>query len=462
MLKTYRELAMRVLSVLFVMITFVSCDDSTDALGVEMMPGADFVTRQYSTYDVQTLSYAVGDSVLARSSTSYLGRFTDPETGTVVQSDFLAQFHCTEEFSFPDSISNYTITSTELRLYVTDFVGDSLANFKLSVYPLNTVMDADADYYTNINPEDYYDTTAEPIATKWYSLADYTISDDERTATGYNRSIRITLPTEVGQAIYDAYRTQPELFTNTETLLNSGLPCTKGFYFKVEAGDGAIAYIDVAQFNFNYRYYDSEYEKDTLGVSLFASTEEVVQATRFDNEHLDQLMEDTLSTYLKCPAGIFTLVDLPIATIEDDQLINSAKLTFTRYNDRNSDQVASAFKLAIPRTLLLVRLDDYLNGYFEKYSLADSETSYLTTFSAASNTYVFNNISKLISTIKDEIRDGTATENAAKLLLIPVQATYDSSGNLVKLSHDFSMSSTRLVGGAKDRSLLEIIYSRYN
>ena len=68
-----------------------SCDDSTDMLGVDIMPTTDFVTKESKTYDVTTASYAVGDHVLARTLKSYFGRFTDPETETVVESDFLAQ-----------------------------------------------------------------------------------------------------------------------------------------------------------------------------------------------------------------------------------------------------------------------------------------------------------------------------------------------------------------------------------
>ena len=58
------------------LLLFVSCDDSTATLGVDMMPTTDFVVKNYQTYPVTTQSYPVGDSVLARTSMSYLGRFT--------------------------------------------------------------------------------------------------------------------------------------------------------------------------------------------------------------------------------------------------------------------------------------------------------------------------------------------------------------------------------------------------
>ena len=103
---------------------FVSCDDNTATLGVDMMPASDLVAKNYQVYDVTTESYAVGDSVLARTNMSYLGRFTDPETNTTIKSDFLAQFHCEEGFSIPDAVLNDSCTRFDLRLFINDFIGD--------------------------------------------------------------------------------------------------------------------------------------------------------------------------------------------------------------------------------------------------------------------------------------------------------------------------------------------------
>ena len=112
-----------------ILMVVTSCDDSTGTLGNDMMPSPDYVSKESKLYDIHTQSYSAGDSVLARSSMSYLGQFTDPETGTIIKSDFLAQFHCIDDFAFPDSILNNSIISTELRLFVSKFVGDSLATY---------------------------------------------------------------------------------------------------------------------------------------------------------------------------------------------------------------------------------------------------------------------------------------------------------------------------------------------
>lgn len=438
------------------LIMLASCDDNTATLGVDMMPNSDLVKKRYQTYDVTTESYAVGDAVLARTSRSYFGRFTDPETGTTITSDFLAQFHCDETYNQPDDIENDECYKVDLRLYIDDYVGDSLKSFKLSVYELNKQLDPNADYYTNINPEEYYDTNAQPIATKWFTISDRTITDAARWNSKYNNNILVSLPPSIGTTIIRDFRDHPEHFINTPAWLKSGNPCSKGLYFKLEYGDGAMAYIDVVQLNLYFRYFDTELQKDTIGISSFAATDAVVEATHFENTNLDKLLNDKSCTYLKTPAGIFTMATLPADQIDIQDTINSAKITFTRYNDVTD----GTFKLGIPKTLLMVRLDDYLNGFFENYEVNDGRESYLTTFNSSTNSYEFSNIARLITLMAREKKEGKATANWNKVLLIPVESTKDSNGSVVKLNHDFSMSSARLIGGS-DKLQLEVIYSNF-
>ena len=444
------------LSFLIAVLFVSSCTDNTDKLGLDMMPSSDTLRVFYDDYIVPTQTYEVEEPILARTSRSYLGQFTDPETGTSARADFIAQYHITESSSgslFPISVVDDKITSVDVRLYVSDFIGDSLATFKVSVYDLDNDLDPDADYYTDLNPADYYDETAPPMASKWYTLSDRTLTDAERTASGYVRHIRIPLPVEVGQRIYDAFFEDHTNFTSTYKWLHSGMPCSKGLYFKLEYGEGAVASIYVTQIRFYYKYYDDQLNKTTDGVTIMSSTEEVIEVTNFQNDDLSSLAADNSCTYLKTPAGMFTMATLPIDQLSTTDSINSAQLKFTRYNDVTGDK----YKLNIPQTLLLVRYDDFKNGYFEKYSKADSQTSYITTFTSSNNSYTFSNIARLISKCLEEKKNGKASENYNKVLLIPVSATYDTSKNLVKLNHDFSFTQARLVKDTR----LNVIYSRF-
>ncbi len=444
------------LAAIFSFLVISSCTDSTATLGLDMMPPSDTVKVFYDSYNVSTESFLIKEPLLARTSRSYLGQFTDPETGLTARADFIAQYHITESASgnlFPDDIENDSVTSIDVRLYIDQFIGDSLANFRVSVYDLDNDLDPEEDYYTNIDPNDYIDEDSEPMASKWYTLSDRSITELARTSSGYVRNIRIPLPREIGQQIYDAYSIDRTNFTSTYKWLHSGLPCSKGLYFKLEYGEGAVAYVYLTQIRINYRYYDDKSKKVVDGVTIMSSTEEVIEVTNFSSDDLTELLDEYGVTYLKTPAGVFTQVTLPISRLSMTDSINSASLSFTRYNDTSGER----FKLGIPQTLLLVRLDDYKNGFFEKYRLADSNTSYVTTFNANTNTYTFSNIARLISKCLDERKNGKITQNYDKVLLIPVAATYDTSKKLVKLNHDFSFNQARLVKDTK----LNVIYSRF-
>ena len=436
----------------------ISCDDSTEYLGPTIMP--DVVQTLDTTFLAKSNTYLAGD-LLSRSVTTYLGKITDVETNSTVKAEFFSQYNCNEEFSFPDSIIGDTIQSIDLRLYIDNFVGDSLASFKVCVYPLDSVIDPEANIYTNIDLTDFYDETQEPIAEKWFTLTDYSISQDDRYSTSYERHITIPLPKQIGDSIYSAYRQHPEYFKNSERFINSGIPGSKGFCYRLVSGDGAMSAISISVMNLIVRH--TEDGVDTTSVVQFASTEEVMQATHFetDKASIQKLAQDTTATYLKSPAGLFTEITLPIEEMalnaHSNDTINTVSLTLSRYNDK----LYTPYPWGVPQTVLLVRANDYKKGYFEKNNVPDSKTSYYTTFTTSNNTYSFNNISRLISTLIAEYKSNQPLDDDwNKILIIPITTTFDSSNNIMQVCHDFSLCSSKMVGGIDDIKL-QVVYSTF-
>ena len=112
---------------LFAVLFISSCTDDTDKLGIDMMPPSDTLRVFYDDYIVPTQTYEVEEPILARTSRSYLGQFTDPETGTAAKADFIAQYHITESSTavlFPITVVDDKITSVDVRLYISDFIGE--------------------------------------------------------------------------------------------------------------------------------------------------------------------------------------------------------------------------------------------------------------------------------------------------------------------------------------------------
>ncbi len=440
---------------------FYACDTGTGAIGMESIPEADMVTVSSMNFKVGARSIAV-DSVLARTSVCYLGNYTDEETGSNVQSDFIVQFYCTENYAFPDTIAGDSAFATDISLYCQEFVGDTLAPLRLSLYPLTKPLDNNKIYYTNIDPKEYYDESAGPIATRTFTLSDRQLTDSARTH-GYYRHIRIDLPNSLGTDMIRKYKENHANFANAETFQKN---VNKGYYVKLERGEGVMMQI-YAQLNTSFKYFtDSRLGvKDSLvtGVSTFSATEEVIQANKIVNSDLQKLINDDKHAYLKTPSGIFTELTLPVEELSQyKDTINSAKLILSAYNSMVDEERA----LPAPQYILMVQ-EDKITEFFDKYKTPDNETSYMSKFEGEyKNAYTFSNISHLLSSIRKELINGEKSDpnwkakhpNWNKVVLIPIIPTLDSEGNVSMVEHTLSMSFIKLRSEDID---LQVIFSKY-
>lgn len=460
------------------------CDDNTSTMGI---PSKDEeVFPSYGTFLAYTHSEAM-DSVLGNSTSSYLGSIDDPETGTRIRADFAAQFHTFENYSFPkfdlmfpdDGVKRTTDSircdSVEVRLYFSNYYGAKNAPLKLEVYPLdkNNVLQEEEDYYTDTNLVQFVLPGSEPIATKVFTTEDYNLADAERNSATHADNVRIMLPDTVGSLIMRAYYDHPEYFKDSYTFIRKVCP---GFLFKIRSGNGSMLSVDVSTLNIYFNFYDKVKRDSTCSaLARFAATPEVIQSTQFSNDDMQSLVEEDDCTYLKTPAGIMTVAQLPINEIyqnHETDSVSRAQLTFTRLNNTKP----STQSLGIPQSLLLVRKAD-ATSFFKKRSVADSKTSYTTSYSSTYNTYTFNNICRLISLCRKEKLAGMKAENLTeqeweqkhpdwnKVVLIPVNISTatDTHGEThqVSVTHDMSMNSIRLQGGANTPIKMQVIYSRF-
>lgn len=439
--------------ILTLLLCLVSCDDNTGALGGSIIPDQDVITIDTATYWATTKSIAV-DSVLGKTSKVYLGRFTDPQTSAVFEADFIAQFNCEEGGKvFPDSIPGDSAIKVELRLFFTTYFGDSTNTMTAEVYELNSTLQEGKKYYTNLDPTQFYNPEDEPLATKVYTVKDYTLEDSELNDSEHYTNVNIPLPAEIGTRMIKQYRENKELFANASNFIEH---VCKGFYVKIAQGDGTVLYIDQASLNIHFQ----DTKSDSIFVTQFAGTEEVLHANRFNTkkETLLPLIEDNSCTYLKTPAGIFTEVELPINDIvANNDSINSAKIIFNCYHDTYD----TPYKFGIPQTLLMIHKDD-MQAFFEKNKLPDGISSFHTTYNSTYNHYEYSNIARLITYCNSKRAEDGEEENPNwnKILLVPV-TTISSNLQIVNFRHDFSLNTVRLVGG-KDPIKIRVITSRFN
>lgn len=447
-----------------------SCDDSTTGIGDSTIAAGDSIPAGAATYNAYTRSI-LADSVYARTSTAYLGKYTDPQFGEFT-ADFIAQFNCTDDFEFPELVQE--ITGLQLRMYYGAYFGDSLNAMRLQVDTLNKVIPEKelSTFYSSMDPAQYYDTNAKPLARKAFaargaSTKDSTIIsyDNYGYATTYSFYWQdVKLPTALGQHMFDKYTEDKNNYKDAEKFIKNVL---KGFYVHCTHGDGTILYIDDMQLRLNFKYLveSSSGKKDSLvnGGVVFAATKEVIQANRFQNsDRLKELIEETDYTYLKTPAGIFTEVTLPIEEIAEMHMrdtLNAASITFTRYNEKDD----SKYPMGIPQNLLMVRKSE-MYDFFEKNETFDGLTSFVATYTSSgadANVYSFPNIASLITACINEKKEGKQDEDWNKVVLIPVKTETDSNGNVISLKSNLDMESSRLVGGEKNPLKIQILYTTF-
>lgn len=444
--------------------TLYSCDDETTGIG-QFVADADMIPTKADSYTIETESYLL-DSVYSRSSTAYLGKFTDKDYGTF-SSDFLVQINCPENFILPDRIEE--IKTAKLGLYYTSYFGDSLASIRVQIDPLTKAIKDDgtnkALYYSNLDPTEYYDKNATPLAIKDYSAYDRTIPDSVRNEDGYYPNVAIDLGDGFCKNFLEKYnytetvngKTIHPYFKDSESFINNVL---KGFYVHTISGEGSILYISDIYLHLTIAYWTKTSEdKDTLvhTVVPMSSTKEVFMSTRFKNSGMKELVSDPKCTYLKTPAGLCTEVTLPIEEMyqaHKNDTLNSISVSFQKLKDQSNNP----FKMGTPSNLLMVRKGE-MKDFFENNKVYDNKTTFIATYSSTTNSYDFSKLNRLISYIFSEIRPeiekGEAEWNKwksehqdyNKLLLVPVTTESDSQGNIIGVENDLNVNSAMLMGG---------------
>ena len=480
-----RKLLMAGIAILTIAIS--SCDEDTNTMGYSLTSDADRFSLIPDTFQIDSTKSIKADSVLARSSYSYLGRIKDPETGAYITSDFTTQFTVLEkeknyifapkkDITSLDTDGEPVATSCNLIVIINSYLGDSLTAMKLMVEELDKPIEENKLYYSNFDPEanDYIRNDGLKQA-KMYSMVDLTLSDSARAARlnkNYYSYINIPLNKQYkakdgtvyknyGTYLMRTYYQHPEYFKNSISFIKNVCP---GFYFKTVDGQGVMAEVLNVQMEVKFKYKSNDKEYD--GSKIFYGTEEVMQTTHIANEKgkIDSLVNVKNCTYLKTPAGIFTEVTLPVEQIKKGHIndsILSAKITFQRMADLNK----KTDELLSDATQLLMIERDSLYSFFEKNYVTNNRTSFLAVFNATLNTYAYNNISSLINHMWSIRSKGSKNWN--KVVLVPVKTSTVStssytSATVTGINNEMGITSTRLVGGIKnpDNPTISIIYNQ--
>ena len=480
---------LRLLTVLVIAaLTFAACDDTTEEIGGSITNKIDNINISDSAFNVTTKSIVAG-AVLSRNNTGLIGKMKDPETGNYVKGDYMTQLSVLPTFSVDtlDYIKQANGGSIEadscyLLVSYNASYGDTIAPMKVTAYEMTKPMSEDQEYYSDYDAfkaEAGWVSENNPHWSSNYNLSN--TSDVKNFKIYLNKEYKKGGKTykNYGSYIMQTYAEHPEYFKTNYKFLHNVCP---GFYIKNVGGTGNMAKIWNTELIFYWTRHKTIKAKDGvkdstavgIGYNRFDGTEEVLQLNMIQNdkESMKQLASQKNWTYLKSPAGIFTEVTLPIDDImkgHEKDTLNTATISFPRLNNADED---NPYNFATPSTILMVQKDS-LQSFFEKSKLADSRTSYTTSYSSTGtykNAYTFQNIANLVSAM---YKNKGKSENWDKVVLVPVSIITVTQGYttvITKINHDMALASTRLKRGVittdssgKETSPIQIkvIYSKF-
>lgn len=477
---------LRLLTVLVIAaLTFAACDDTTEGIGGSITNDIDNINISSAVFPVATKSM-VSDAVLSRNNSGLIGKMKDPETGNYVKGDYMTQLGVLSSFDV-DTVAIKQANNGSIEAYGCYLLisynanyGDTIAPMKVTAYEMTKPMAEDQEYYSDYDA--FKNGWVSESNQHWSS--NYNLSN---TSDVKNFQISLNKPytkdgktyNNYGSYILQTYAKHPEYFKTNYKFLHNVCP---GFYIKNVGGTGNMAKIWNTELIFQYRRQYTTKAKDGVTDSIivdslynrFDGTEEVLQLNKIENdtENMKKLANQENCTYLKSPAGIFTEVTLPIDDImkgHEKDTLNTATISFPRLNNADED---NPYNFATPSTILMVQKDS-LQSFFEKSKLADSRTSYTTSYSRTGtykNAYTFQNIANLVSAM---YKNKGKSENWNKVVLVPVSIITVTQGYttvITKINHDMALASTRLKRGVittdsngKETSPIQIkvIYSKF-
>ena len=477
---------LRLLTVLAIAaLTFAACDDTTEGIGGSITNDIDNINISSAVFPVATKSMVSG-AVLSRNNSGLIGKMKDPETSNYVKGDYMTQLGVLSSFDV-DTVAIKQANNDSIEAYGCYLLisynanyGDTIAPMKVTAYEMTKPMAEDQEYYSDYDA--FKNGWVSESNQHWSS--NYNLSN---TSDVKNFQISLNKPytkdgktyNNYGSYILQTYAKHPEYFKTNYKFLHNVCP---GFYIKNVGGTGNMAKIWNTELIFQYRRQYTTKAKDGVTDSIivdslynrFDGTEEVLQLNKIENdtENMKKLANQENCTYLKSPAGIFTEVTLPIEDImkgHEKDTLNTATISFPRLNNADED---NPYNFATPSTILMVQKDS-LQSFFEKSKLADSRTSYTTSYSRTGtykNAYTFQNIANLVSAM---YKNKGKSENWNKVVLVPVSIITVTQGYttvITKINHDMALASTRLKRGVittdsngKETSPIQIkvIYSKF-
>lgn len=437
----------------FIVFGFMSCDDDLNTIGGSIQPPSDIIKVGSDTLGVKARTHSFQDSVYAQALNGVLGKYKDDMFGSI-KSDYLCQLYFPEGTKFKDKVISFD--SINFVIDYTNYLGDSISTMGLSVYKVKNQLPS--YFFTNTDPAKYVDM-ANPIANQAFSVSSSKII---AVSSGviYRQAIAnmdIKFAEDLHSAIESGTIKDPESF-------NKYFP---GMYVTTTFGSGTLIHPNATSIEISYHYeYLGRNADDTAdstrverAVLALTSTTEVNQLNHIENKIPDEIFNTSSDmVYAKTPAGVCPEITFPIKEIAENMnkngysAVNTALFSIWGYTEK---EPTGTFDYQKPSTLLLVNKDS-VDYFFQNRQKPNGFTTLVASRNTSSNSYEFNNLSRLITIYKDK-----NLKEDPKFLLIPVTLQYDSYQSSILNVYNLMSPSASIYRNNIDNMRLTLIYTKF-
>lgn len=430
------------------------CNDELSLVGSTIQPGDDKPTIYADTFQMQA-STILMDSVYARTTNGSLGRMYDPLYGDL-QSDFMCQFYCPEDFTFAEKPAEDRIDSVEfvMSYYNKSWVGDSLTPMRAQVFEVTEPLIR--EFYTDFDPKEFCNMQIS-YGQKTYTAYDKSVPDSVRFAVNaqgaslFTPNVKLRFPDAVGQRIYDETIKNPATFKSQDAF-NTFFP---GIYVTTTFGSGNIISLADASMYIYYRYKTKgSADQDTLKQArvAFSATNEVIQLNRAKNKiDLSSLPDRDSFMYMKTPAGLCTELVLPSKDI--GPIIEGRIINFLQFSLKALPKEEWDFALNAPSAVLLLPKDS-VKTFFPNNKLQDNKTSFIGQYNTLTRTYLFGNIANILQTHLESTPEKDLVMVAIPVEYITQEGQYGAPPTPIAINNYLMPSGAKL---RKDKEVMQII-----
>ena len=438
---------------LFLLVALLfSCSDDIPNVGGDMMPDGDKIDMFAEQVYITAKTVSIDSDLFLRSNSAILGSIEDPLLGTT-KSDFMGQlFVANPSFKYGyKGLDDVAIDSVRMIMVYpyTSFTGDFQAPMGVTVYALNEQLTE--NFYMSVDPATYCNRDT-IMGYRFFTQNELPLTYSSSAST-YFRTLEIDLDQNIGQKIYDQWKSdtlsgkpkkETVLYdTNTFKEFMKGIYVTTTFNNKsmINFSDiNASLYMNI-YYSYNVRNTagtaDSLLSGNVIPFPIGAEALHLnsVQSTKYEDMAIYN-STDTDRTYIKALSGVVTEVTIPLKEIREKGksvanteafTLNSALLNFVGMTEKEKDLKFTDR----PSRLLFVNADS-ISNYFLDGKKPNGLTSQVLT-RTSSNTYYFNSgLSASTTTSNFAVLINQYLQNnpqldEVKYYLIPIDVTTESS-----------------------------------